>query len=105
MRVKITFTFTGGGQVYNPYVTVSGLTEIELLPNECSSRIIFVPIPCISMEISRDPTCQMNGYVLLLRNTVSYESVNLYNHDIYHKEVYKPCMDYIHKVMHEFDND
>ena len=26
IRVKITFTFNGEGQVFNPYVTVSGLT-------------------------------------------------------------------------------
>ena len=40
-----------------------------------------------------------------MRNTVSEESVHLKNHENYHKEVYKPCMDYIRKVMHGFDND
>ena len=30
MRVKINFTFNGEGKVFNPYVTVSGLTEREL---------------------------------------------------------------------------
>ena len=40
-----------------------------------------------------------------MRNTVSEESVNLKNHEHYHREVYKPCMDYIGKVMHGFAND
>ena len=40
-----------------------------------------------------------------MRNTVSEESVNLKNHEHYQKEVYKPCVDYIGKVMHGFDND
>ena len=56
------------------------------------------------MERNRDPTCQKNGYVVFLRNTVSEESVNLKNHEHNYKEVYKPCMDYICKVMHGFDN-
>ena len=30
MFVKLTFTFTSEGHVFNMYVTVSGLTEIEL---------------------------------------------------------------------------
>ena len=57
------------------------------------------------MERNIDPTCQKNGYVVFLRNTVSEESVHLKNHEHYHKEVYKPCMDYIHKVINGFDND
>ena len=32
-------------------------------------------------------------------------SVHLKNNENYHKEVYKPYMDYICKVMHGFDND
>ena len=38
-------------------------------------------------------------------NTVSEESVHLKNHEHYHKELYKPCMDYICKVIQWFDND
>ena len=57
------------------------------------------------MERNRDPTCQKNGYIVFMRNTVTEKSFNLNNHENYHKEVYKPCMDYICKVMHEFDND
>ena len=38
-------------------------------------------------------------------NTVPEESIHLNNYENYHKEVYKKCMDYIRKVMHEFDND
>ena len=49
MRVKLTFTFTGEEQVFNPYVTVSSLTEIELQSNECPSGIIVVPITGLSM--------------------------------------------------------
>ena len=37
MRVKLTFTFTGAGQVFNPYATVSGLTERDLPSNEFPS--------------------------------------------------------------------
>ena len=48
---------------------------------------------------------QKNGYVVFLRNTVPEESFNLNNCEHYHKEVYKPCMYYIQKVMHRFDND
>ena len=103
MRVNITFTFTGEGQVFNPYVTVSGLTERELPSNECPYGILFVPIPGISMESNRGPTCQKNEYVVFLIDTVSEEYVCLKNHDHYHKEVYNPCMDYIRKVMHVFD--
>ena len=105
MRFKTTFTFTGEGQVFNPYVTVSGLTEIELPSNECSSGILVVPIPGISIESNRGPTFQKSGYALFMINTVSDESVHLNNHEHYHKEVYKPCMDYICMVMHGFDND
>ena len=57
------------------------------------------------MERSRDPNCQKNGYVVFMRNTVSEKSVCLKNHENYHKELYKLCMDYICKVMHGFDND
>ena len=56
------------------------------------------------MERNMDPTFQENGYVLFTRNTVSKESVHLKNHEHYHKEVHNPCMDYICKVMNEFDN-
>ena len=105
MRVKIAFTFTGEGQVFNPYVAVSGLTEIELQSNECPSGIIVVPVRGISMESNRYPNCQKNGYVVFMINTVPEESFHLNNHDPYHKEVYNSCMDYICKVMHGFDND
>ena len=71
MRVKLTFTFTGAGQVFNPYVTLSGFTERDLLSNGCPSVIIVVPIPGISMERNRDSTFQKNGYVVFMRNTVS----------------------------------
>ena len=57
------------------------------------------------MERNRDPNFQKNGYVVFMRNIVPEESVHLNYHDRYHKEVYKPCMDYICKVMHGFDND
>ena len=57
------------------------------------------------MDSNRYPTCQKHGYVVFLRNTVSDESVHLKNHDHYHKELYRPCMYYIRKVMHGFDND
>ena len=33
MRVKLEFNFNGEGKVFNPYVTVSGLTEIEIPSN------------------------------------------------------------------------
>ena len=79
MRVKITLTFTGEGQVFNQYVTVSGLTESNIPSNECLSGIIVVPIQVISMERNRDPNCQKNGYVVFLINTVSEESVHLKN--------------------------
>ena len=105
MCVNITFTFTGDVKVFNPCVTVSGVIERELPSNECPSGIIFVPVPGIFMEINRDPTCQNNGYVLFMKNTVSEDYVHLNNHEHYYKEVYKPCMGYICKVMHEFDND
>ena len=88
--VKLTFTFTGAGQVFNLYVKVSGFTERELPSNECPSGILVVPIQGISLERKRYPTCQKNGYVVFLRNTVSEESVHLKNHENYHKEVYKP---------------
>ena len=42
MRVKLNFTFTGAGRVFNFYVIVSGLTERELPSNECPSGIIVV---------------------------------------------------------------
>ena len=57
MCVKIIFTFTGEVQVFNPCVKLSGLTEREIPSNELPSRIIVVPIPFISMERSRGPTC------------------------------------------------
>ena len=41
MRVKITFTFTGEGKVFRPYVTVSGLTERGLPSKECFSGIFL----------------------------------------------------------------
>ena len=76
MRVKITFTFTGEGKVFNPYVTV---------PDLLLSRILVVTIPGISMKRNRDPTCPNNGYVVFLINTVSEESVYLNNNNHYHK--------------------
>ena len=105
VKDKCTFTFTGEGQVFNTYVTVSGFIEREMPSNECPSGIIVVTILGISVERNRDPTFQKNGYVVFLRNTVPEESFNLNNCENYHKEVYKPCMYYIRKVMHRFDND
>ena len=71
MCVKLTFTFTGEGQVFNPYVTVSGLTERKLPSNECPSGILVLTIPGLSMERNSYPTCHNHGYVVFLRNTVS----------------------------------
>ena len=104
VKLTFTFTFTGEGQVFNLYVTVSGQTEIELPSNECPYEVIFVPIPGLSMERNRYPTFQKHGCVVFLINTVSEESIHLKNREHYHKEVYNPCMEYIHKVMHIFDN-
>ena len=56
MHFKRTFTFTGKGKVFNPYVTVSGLTERELPSNERLYRILVFPIPGISMERNRGQT-------------------------------------------------
>ena len=105
MRVKLTFTFTGAVNMCNPCVKVSVLTEREIPSNECPSEILVVPIPGLSMEMNRDPTFKKHGYVVFLRNNVSDESTHLKNHEHYHKEVYKPCMGYIRKVMHISDND
>ena len=83
-----------------------GISFIHTVPsNWCPSGIRVVPIPVISIERNRDPTCKKNRYVVLTRNTVSEESVHLKNHENYQKEVYKSCMDYVCKVMHGFDND
>ena len=87
------------------YGTVSGFIEREIISNECPSIILVFPIQGISMERNRDTTFQKNGYVVFLRNTVSEDSVHLNNHKHYDKELYNPCMDYIYKVMHGFDND
>ena len=86
MCVKINVTFTGKGQVFNPYVTVSGFIKRELPSDEFPSGILDVPIPVISMERNRYTTCQKNGYVAFLRNTVSEYSVHLKNLENYHKE-------------------
>ena len=67
--------------------------------------ILAVPIPGIYTQNNRDPTFQKNEYVIFMRNTVPEEYVHLKNHEHYHKEVYNPCMDYIRKLMHGFDND
>ena len=85
MHVKINFTFTVEGQVFNLYVIVSGSTWRELPSNECPSGIIVAPIQLISMERNRDPTFQKNGYVVFMRNTVPEDSVPLNNHENYHK--------------------
>ena len=85
MRVKSTSTFTGEGQVFNQYGTVSWLIERELPSNEFPYVIHFVPIPGLPTERNRDSTFQKNVYVLFLRNTVSEESVHLNNHEHYHK--------------------
>ena len=44
-------------------------------------------------------------FVIFMRNTVPEEYVHLNNHEHYHKEVYNPCMDYIRKLIHGFDDD
>eukprot|EP00957_Ditylum_brightwellii_P119556 9122229-Ditylum_brightwellii.AAC.1 len=62
MHVKLTLTFTGGGQMFNPYFT-------EVL------------IAGLCMERNRDPSCEKVGYVIFLRNTRSEESVHLHNHE------------------------
>ena len=87
MRVKLTFTFTGSGQVFNPYVTVSIFTERELPSNDCPYGIRVVPIPGLSVERNRDPTYYNNGYIIFLENNVSEDSVRLKNHENYHKEI------------------
>ena len=66
--------------MFKTYVTVSNLTQIELPPNEYTSGIIVVPIPGISMERSRDPTCQNNGCFVFLINNVLEEFIHLKNH-------------------------
>ena len=102
MRVKLTFTFTGGGQMFNPYVTVSGLSERELPQKNCPSGILTVPIPGLCMECNRDPRCEKVGHVIFLCNTVSEESIHLKNHEHYHKEVYRPCVNNIRKTVHGY---
>eukprot|EP00957_Ditylum_brightwellii_P120872 9218807-Ditylum_brightwellii.AAC.1 len=50
MRVKLTFTFTGAGQMSTPYVTVTGLTPRDFPPKSCPSRVLPVPIPGLCIE-------------------------------------------------------
>ena len=54
--VKLTLTFTGAGQGFNLYVTISGLISIELPSDEFTYGIFVVTIPVLSMESNRDPT-------------------------------------------------
>eukprot|EP00957_Ditylum_brightwellii_P008178 619111-Ditylum_brightwellii.AAC.1 len=44
MRFKLTLTFTGGDQMFNPYITVSGLCEQELPKEQCPFGILKVAI-------------------------------------------------------------
>ena len=55
------------------------------------------------MERARDLECQKKGYLVLLQNGVSLESVHLKNHEHYHREVYKPSINSIRKTMHGCD--
>eukprot|EP00957_Ditylum_brightwellii_P117407 8954697-Ditylum_brightwellii.AAC.1 len=63
MQVKLTFTFTftGGGQMLNPYIKVSGLSEQELPKKYCPSGILTAPIPGLCIERNRDPRCEKVG--------------------------------------------
>eukprot|EP00957_Ditylum_brightwellii_P201901 15327730-Ditylum_brightwellii.AAC.1 len=103
MRVKLTFCFTGAGQTLAPYVTVSGLTERELLCSVCPSGIHVIKIPGLAMERARDPECQKIGYAMLLCKGVSLESVQLKNHEHYHNKVYRPAINHTRKTMHGCD--
>ena len=71
--------------MFNPYFTVSGLTEIELPSNERPSGILVFPTPVLSMESNRETTFQNDGCVVFLINNISKEAVHLKNHEHYHK--------------------
>jgi hypothetical protein len=105
MRVKLTFTFFGNGYMCPIYVSVSGLSERKFPRNTCPSRIKIVKIPGLCIERNRDVTCNKPGYVVLLRNDVSEESVHLRNHEFYQKEVYRSTVKNIRKDIHNFEMD
>ena len=77
MRVELTFAFTAEGQVFNPYVTVSGLTKIELPsnnppPSTCSSaRLLNVPLELLLLQYQVYPW-KGTGIQLFRRMDISY---------------------------------
>eukprot|EP00957_Ditylum_brightwellii_P082985 6309093-Ditylum_brightwellii.AAC.1 len=48
----------GAGQMFTPYVTVTGLTTRNSPPKSCLSGIFPVLIPGLCMEHSKDPSCK-----------------------------------------------
>eukprot|EP00957_Ditylum_brightwellii_P045691 3467171-Ditylum_brightwellii.AAC.1 len=103
IKVKLTYTFSGAGQTFTPYIIVTGLTERELPKDECPSGIFKVPMPGLCMEWNHDPTCNDIGYAVFSRNTVSEELVHLKNHEHYHNDLYKPTINAIRNSTHKFD--
>ena len=109
MRVKLSFTFLGNGDVFPAYVFIGGFSEHDIPKSSCPYGIKVIPIPGLCMECNRDPLANKTGYLVLLRKEVSLESVHMRNYEHYHKEVYRPSMnkarEYFHQYLHSDEKE
>ena len=89
MRVKLTFSFTAGGNSFPVAVTVTGLTEKEMPPGE---DFIHVEIPgmCIGGGDVGVGSCssQQVGHLFLMRNSEGGKSASSTIRNIFSFQVF-----------------
>eukprot|EP00957_Ditylum_brightwellii_P028084 2120003-Ditylum_brightwellii.AAC.1 len=77
MRVKLTFTFSGAGQIFTPYVTVTGLTEMELPKDECPSGSEDMPDESSSVGLNDGDMLQLKAIVknMIMQQCLQYKNM------------------------------
>ena len=106
MRVRLTTSINGAGQVAAVYVTVRGLSQKEIPIREddeaSKAGIIVKEIPGLCLSHVFDSNAQIKGYVVFMRGDAKdTDSISTKNFKYYHEHVFTNFVDSARKCAQE----